>query len=355
MVSMPFVKKCCAKLGRGICVLSWCLLGLWTALAVFFTLPLTFWPALVLGMGIGILFVSALPERFFLRDRKGSFWRETRRSLAALALSAAVMVWYFGFMKPDPNEIWIDKHVKMPHVEVVGDKVYVSNVRNFTWKTEDDFTPAYYDRVYDVNKISSMYFILSPIFQLDKVAHVWVSFGFSDGQYVTVSVEARGRKEHPYTLLGSMFRQSQLIYVVGDERDVVGLRGAIWNNEVRVYPARSTPERMRAFFLDMMERAHSLEEKPEFYNLFTNNCMNNVTYHIRRLGGRELPSDFRLLFTGVSDRLAFEYGFIDTDLPFEKARAAYRVDEWMRQTPLDNTFSKRLREVLRQQGADKVP
>jgi hypothetical protein len=124
---------------------------------------------------------------------------------------------------------------------------------------------------------------------------------------------------------------------------------------VRFYPARTTPERMRAIFLDMMERAHSLEECPEFYHLLTNNCMNNVTRHIRRLGGRPLPSELRLLLTGFSDRLAYEYGFIDTDLPFEKAREAYRIDEWMRQTPLDEGFSQRLRETLRRQGADKVP
>ena len=106
-----------------------------------------------------------------------------------------------------------------------------------------------------------------------------------------------------------MFRQFQLIYVVGEERDVVGLRGAIWKNEVRFYPARTTPERMRALFLAMMERAHSLEEHPEFYHLITNNCMNNVTDPIRRLGGRPLPSDFRLLLTGFSDQLAYDLWF----------------------------------------------
>jgi hypothetical protein len=104
-----------------------------------------------------------------------------------------------------------------------------------------------------------------------------------------------------------------------------------------------------------MERAHSLEEHPEFYNLIANNCLNNVTHHIRRLGGRDLPSEVWLLLTGFSDRYAYDYGFIDTNLPFEKAREAYRIDEWMRNTPLGETFSERLRETLRRQGADKVP
>jgi hypothetical protein len=237
----------------------------------------------------------------------------------------------------------------------VGDKVHVRDVRDFTWRTESDFTPAYHDRVYDMNALSSMYFVLSPIFDLEPVAHVWVCFGFSDGQHVAISVEARGVNGRPFGLFPSMFRQFQLIYVVGEERDVVGMRGVARKAEVRFYPVRTTQERMRFLFLDMMQRAHSLEEHPEFYNLFTNNCMNNVTYHIRRLGGRPLPSEPRLLLTGFSDRLAYDYGYLDTDLPFEKAREAYRIDEWMRQTPLDERFSERLREILKQQGADNIP
>jgi hypothetical protein len=152
-----------------------------------------------------------------------------------------------------------------------------------------------------------------------------------------------------------MFRQFQLIYVIGEERDVVALRGAIWKSEVRFYPARSTPEGRRALFLDMMRRAHALEEHPEFYNLFANNCMNNITYHLRRLGGLSLPSELRLLLTGFSDRAAYDYGFIDTNLPFEEAREAYRVDEWIQNTSLDEGFSDRLREQLKRQGADRVP
>jgi Domain of unknown function (DUF4105) len=347
-------RKIVATLWRVLCVASWCLLGLWTALALYFTIPLPRWPVGFLALAVVVLYASALRERLFVRGRRGIPWRETRRSLAALAVTAGVAVWYFGFVTPKPED-WAVQHERMPHVEIVGDKVHVGNVRNFTWRTESDFTPGWYDRVYDVNAISSMYYVLSPILNLRAVSHVWVGFGFSDGKHVAISVEARGVKERPYGLFRSMFRQFQLIDVVGDERDVVALRGAIWKNEVRFYPARTTPERMRAIFLDMMERAHSLEEHPEFYNLFTNNCMNNVTGHLRRLGGRPLPSELRLLLTGFSDRLAYDYGYIDTDLPFEKAREAFRIDEWMRDTPLDEGFSQRLRETLRRQGADKVP
>jgi Domain of unknown function (DUF4105) len=354
-LGVQLARKTAVILWRAVCVVSWCLLGAWSALALFFTVPLSAWPAAALGLGVGAVFLSAWRERLFFSGRPWFSLRGISRTLAALAISAAVAIWFFVFVKPDPNEEWITQHSRMPHVEVVGDKVYVNHVRNFVWHSATDFTPGFYDRVYDVSAIRSAYFVLSPILGLDPVAHVWLCFGFSDGQHVAISVEARGVKERPYGLLRSMFKQFQILYVVGDERDVVGLRGSVWENAVRFYPVRSTPEKLRALFVDMMERAHSLEEHPEFYNLFTNNCMNNITYHLRRLGVRELPSNFRLVLTGFSDRLAFDYGFIDTELPFEKAREAYRIDEWMRNTPLDDTFSQRLRETLRRQGADKIP
>jgi hypothetical protein len=355
MVSARLARKLAGALWRVLCVVSWCLLGLWTALAELYGVPLYRWLAVFVALGIVLLYLSALRERFYVSGRTGLPWRELRRSIAALAVTAMVAVWYFGFMTPSPDLQWILKHARMPHVEVEGDKVHVSNVRDFIWRTPTDFTPQYHDRVYDLNALSSVYYVLSPIFNLDEVAHVWMCFGFADGQHVAVSVEARLVQGGSFRLLGSLFREMQLIYVIGEERDVVGLRGAIWKNEVRFFPARATKEQMRALFLDMMARAHSLEEHPEFYNLFANNCLNNVTYHLRRLGVRSLPGNLRLVLTGFSDRLAYEYGFLDTDLPFEKAHQAFRIDEWMRQTPLDEGFSKRLRKTLRRQGADKAP
>jgi hypothetical protein len=354
-LGMKLARRIVAILWRVVCVVSWCLLGLWTALALFFNIALPLWPAAILAVGIGALYVGALRERSLVRAWKGTSWREVRLSVAALAVTAAVAIWYIGFVTPNPNEDWIPKHARMPHVKIEGDKVYVENVRDFTWRTESDFTPGYHDRVYDVSALSSVYFVLSPIFDLEPVAHVWVGFGFSDGQHVAISVEARGVNGRPFGMFRSMFRQFQLIYVIGEERDVVGMRGVARQAEVRFYPVRTTQERKRFIFLDMMQRAHSLEEHPEFYNLFANNCMNNITYHVRRLGGRPLPSDVRLLLTGFSDRLAYDYGFLDTDLPFERAHEAFRIDDWIRQTPLDDGFSERLREMLKQQGADNVP
>ncbi|WP_442482949.1 lipoprotein N-acyltransferase Lnb domain-containing protein [Aeoliella sp. SH292] len=341
------------RTGRFLAVAAWWALGIWAMLAIFFTAPGSAWLGWPLAFAVIWPFWKARRERKKSKDSPEAASRSKRYSLVALAAAAIVGVYYFGFVTPDPNQNWVAEQSRMPIVDVEGDKVYVKDIRNFTWRTATDFDAKFYDRVYDVSKINSMYYIVAPMPVWDGVAHVFVSFGFTDGQHCTVSVEGRRVVGKPYRLIPSLFRQYQLIYVVGDERDVLGLRGAIWKKQVFFYPAKTTKERMQRIFVDMMQRAHDLEEHPEFYNLVTNNCMNNITDHLRLLGGRTVPHDIRLLLTGLSDRLAHRYGFIDTDLPFEAARRAFRVDQWMQTTPLDEGFSDRLREQLAKQVAEE--
>lgn len=63
-------------------------------------------------------------------------------------------------------------------------------------------------------------------------------------------------------------------------------------------------------------------------------------------GAPTLPRDIKLLLTGMSDRWAFQFGLIDTDLPFRKAREVFRVDQIMQELELDPNFPASLRRAL---------
>jgi hypothetical protein len=324
---------------------AWIAAGLWTTLALFFAAPVQPWARTAFAAALFTAFVLALRRPHGatgLRDRM-----LPSRGLAAAAAAAAVAHagYYFLVAKPDPNQDWAPDHARVPAVEFDGDFVRVRDVRSFDWRPDGSFTPGFFDAVYDVRKIDSMDYVVAPFSPESTVAHVFVCFGFSDGQRVAVSVEGRRLRGQSYSPIGSLFRSHQLIYVVGDERDVVGVRGAVWEQRVQLYPARSTDERKRALFRDMMRRADSLEEHPEFYNLVTNNCMNNIIRHLRVLGGRELPSEWRVLLTGLSDRVAYNLGYLDTELSFREARAFFRVDELIRRYIDDPDFSRRIRRL----------
>ena len=59
--------------------------------------------------------------------------------------------------------------------------------------------------------------------KIGPVAHTFVSFIFDNAPPVNISIEL-DRKWESFDLLTSLFKQFELIYVVGDERDIVRVR-----------------------------------------------------------------------------------------------------------------------------------
>lgn len=327
-------------------VLGWSILGFWAACAAYFNVPLPEWGAALVGLAICALFLLAMPERLVRFRRIIAPVREARWSFVALGAAAVVFVWYFVTVRPDPNQDWASDHARLPRIAFEGDLAHVRDVRDFTWRGADDYSERFHDRTYDLSTVESMHYVVAPMSTVDAVAHVFVCFDFSDGRHIAVSVEGRRRKGQRYQVLPSLFRQFQLIYVIGEERDVVGKRGVVLRQPVRFYPARTSPAHARAILADMLRRADQLEKHPEFYNLFVNNCMTNILLHLRRLGGHGLPSDLAVLLTGLSDRAAYRLGYLDIDITFAQARDVFRIDGWILQHALDETFSTDLREEL---------
>ena len=103
------------------------------------------------------------------------------------------------------------------------------------------------------------------------------------------------------------------MYVVADERDLLGLRVNVRKNPVYLFPIKAEPDHVRTLFVAMLERANQLHERPEFYNTLTNTCTTNIVRHLKQVSERDVPFDLRVLFPGYSDELAFELGLIDFD------------------------------------------
>ena len=61
-------------------------------------------------------------------------------------------------------------------------------------------------------------------------AHVIMSFDFGDHNYLAISIEARKKKGIRHSNIKGFFKQYELIYIVADERDVIGLRTNYRNN-----------------------------------------------------------------------------------------------------------------------------
>ena len=232
----------------------------------------------------------------------------------------------------------------MAHADIRGDSVFVTHIRNFSYTAEEEFTPAYDDRAYDLNNLESVWFVVTPFSKRWRgPAHTFVSFGFADSQYVGISVEARREPGETYSALTGLFRQFELIYVIGDERDLIGSRAVYGGYDVYVYPIRASRERIRALFLEMLARANALETRPEFYNTLTNNCTSNVVDHVNHIVPRAVPHGIKTILPGYADEVAYSLGLIDNSIPLDEARRRFRVNDQARRFVASPEFSRRIR------------
>jgi len=260
-----------------------------------------------------------------------------------------LLIWAAAYVslqsiRPSNDRDWALDQAVLPYAEFNDNLVTVHNIRNFTYASTTSYTPAYYDKTFDLNKIKNVYFIVEPFAGFVGAAHTLMSFEFEGDNFVAISVEIRKEKGETFSALKGLFRQFELMYVVADERDVVKLRSNYRNDNVYVYPVKTTEENARALFVDMLTRANKLREEPEFYNTLTSTCITNITDHVNAISPKKVPFSMDILFPRESDRLAYELGLIDTELPFEKAREKFLINERAEKYANDPNFSRRIRQ-----------
>lgn len=259
------------------------------------------------------------------------------------ALLAVVGVAWFS-IQPTHDRTWLVEQSVLPRAEFNGSLVRLRGVRNNTYTSRTVFTPSWTERTLDLNRLEAAWFVLTPFSTRWRgPAHSFVTFGFSDSQFIAISVEARREPDEDYGVLAGLFKRYELMYVVGDERDLIGQRAAYDSSDVYLYPIRATPERIRAVFVDMLKRVNELQERPEFYNTLTNNCTSNLIRHVNQVVPGRIPGGWKTVVPGYSDEVAHRLGLIDTELSVAQARARYRINDKARRFIGDPQFSLRIR------------
>jgi len=264
-----------------------------------------------------------------------------------LFLAVAIVLPFLAaqLRRPSNERDWTPSQRVLPRVVVRGDLVEIRNVREYVYRTESDYDARYATRVYDLRKLDSVWYAVSRFGAVPGMAHAFLTFGFGD-DYVAISVEARREHGESYGPIRGMLREYELLYVIGAESDVIGLRTNIWKESVSLYPIRTSRDKMRAAFLGMTGRAESLAVRPEFYNTLTNSCISNIVRHVNEVSPDRIPFRLRTVLPGFSDRLAYEEKLIDTDLPFDAIEKAFRIDTAAQRHGLGPGYSKAIRAEL---------
>ena len=264
--------------------------------------------------------------------------------LLALVLIVCVFVVVALITTPSNNREWNNDQAVLSYAEVHGNLVSIHNVRNFSYASTTSYTANYYDKTYDLNKIKKVWYVVEPFSGIPGSAHTFLSFEFEGGVFVAVSVEIRKEKGEAFHPVKGLFNQYELMYVIADERDVIKLRSNYRKDLVYVYPIKTTTEKVRGLFLDMIERANDLRENPEFYNSITNTCTTNIVKHVNTITPGKVPLfNLNVLLPANSDKLAYDLGMLDTDLSFEEARTRYFINEKALKYANDPEFSVKIR------------
>ncbi len=246
--------------------------------------------------------------------------------------------------RPSNDRNWNTDQAILPIITIDGDTVDIKNIRNFTYQSTTEYTPNYYDATYNISDITRVWFAVEPFLQ-NKIgaAHTLVSFEFRDGRYLAISVEIRKEVGELFSPLKGILRNYELMYVIADERDVLGLRAIHRKDDVYLYPIKTTPERAQRLFVSMLTRAQQLQQYPEIYNTIANNCTTNIAAHVNELFPERIPWDNSFLLPKSADEYALSIGLLDTDLPIEKARKKYHINERAMQFETDPLFSQKIR------------
>jgi hypothetical protein len=285
-------------------------------------------------VAVGFVMVTALA--FLLVPRR-------RRTLAAFFVVFALLVawwltWPAGNQRP-----WLPEVAEVPWATRDGETITIHNVRNFEYRTETDFAPRWETRRYDLRELDSGDLIA--VYWAGKaIAHIMLSFGFAGRDYVAMSIETRKERGEGYSAIAGFFKQYELVYIVGDERDLIGVRTTFRRpqEDVYVYRLHVPLENLRRVFLDYIRTMNAMREHPVFYNTLTTNCTTGVRMHAGVNPNRP-PWSWKVLLPGYVPEYVYDLGRLDKSVPFAQLEKRSWVNARAHAAGRDPDFSRRIR------------
>jgi Domain of unknown function (DUF4105) len=274
-----------------------------------------------------------------------AIWFSRRRRMHAMAivLFLGVVAWWIS-IRPSHDRNWRPEVAVMPRAAIDGDRVRLTGVRNFDYRTRNDFTVRYEEREVLLSHLIALDFYVS-YFTEGPVGHTFVSFIFDNAPPLSISIETRPEVGEGFAPIASLFKQFELIYVVGDERDLVRVRTNYRGEPAYLYRLNTSVDDVRRLFLVYLGRINQLADHPEFYNLLTNSCTINIVRYANA-AGRSGGFDIRHLFNGLVDGYLYYSGRMDTTLPFDELRRRSQINEAAQAADGAPDFSQRIRASL---------
>lgn len=316
------------SLGTLIIILS----SLWAGMALWFQLP---WPVSGRVAMIGV-WVGAVLAVLWLMWTSRAGW-----GLAGYALLFILLMLWWGRLEPTHERDWADDLARITTGTLDGDRVTLDNVRNFEWHAREEYDIGWETRHYDLRQLRSVDLITSQ-WGMPGIAHILVSFGFEDGEFITFTVEIRRERDESFSAIGGFFKQFELNVLASDERDAVRVRSNIREEDTHIYRVEMPEHAMRDLFVAYVEEANQLAGEARFYHTVTANCT-IIVYNMMEQIVDGLPMDARLLLSAYLPSYIKEVGGL-VDRPLEELKARGNFTERARQAGDAENFSQIIRQ-----------
>lgn len=300
---------------------------LWALAALHFDAGAWF-PLALLALAAGAVIV--------LRSARGT-------ALVVLVGCASVLAWWYT-LSPDNNREWRPEVARLPGAQIDGNKITVTNVRNFSYREDEDFDVNWETRSLDLDQLVGVDLFLN-FWGPEHIAHTIASWRFADGNHIAVSIETRKESHEEYSATKGFFRQFEIYYVVADERDLIKVRTDHRGEHVYLYKLGFPLDQARAMLLDYMREINQLAQEPRWYNALTHNCTTAIRYHSKHIGAAG-PLDWRLFANGHLPELGYERGVLDQSLPLVQLIEASYISDRAKALPADANFSTAIRQGL---------
>jgi hypothetical protein len=320
-------------------------------LTVLMLIALTIWGVLAVYFGdsqtsIVQTFIAVIYGLSFLSGILYLLWSRWKRPwlIGHLLFFLAILIWWLNIAASN-DRLWQTDVSRLAYATINGNLVTVNNIRNFSYKTEFDYSPNWYSKTFDLTKLEGVD-LFSIYWSTPAIAHTIVSFDFGDQGHLAVSIETRMEQSEAYSTIKGFFRQFELIYIVADERDVIGLRTNYRKNEfAHLYKLKvqNTKATAKAFFLEYIRQINELHDHPQFYNTLLDNCTTAIW--LRTLAFSDhLPFSWKILVSGYLPEYLYESNRLDQTLPFEQLKQQAYINKRAEEAGISDDFSARIRE-----------
>lgn len=267
--------------------------------------------------------------------------------IAACSIGFALALTWWLTLKPSKDRPWQADVAQTPWAEVNGDQIIIHNFRDCYYRAEFDYTCQWLDKTVLLSQLRGVDVAIT-YWGSPYIAHPIVSFQFGDRDYVATSIETRKEIGEGYSAILGFFRHYELIYIFGDERDLIRLRTNYRKGEdVYLFHTMAGPKWSRELFLQYVRRANSLHFHPEWYNAATSNCTTNIFQQMALTGSLPAGSglhDWWVLLNGKGDEMLYRGGNFAGNLPFPELKEGAHINDAARAANSNSDFSRLIRE-----------